>query len=282
MTVTIAPRRIDESEVSWIYRTRNYISHYDARKIYFSFFSEDKDKDKDKEVPPPSKNLWQNASNDTEKRDVLLTALISAPDFYTKDIILDYIKTPETRNLGVALAICDEYFEIVIRFASNDEIIFYLENNQLNDNQVAFIKDPALLKDLMHRIVDTKKVMYTKLVTNFHKIISEPSFEHNEIIDSNFVKKYIEHAHLYAKDEFLEYILVNFKHLHPTMNRMDCLAWDPFTRSRRYTHWLNACNKMNVLLECYKKITPIDGNVSSNMEYIEQYVKYIKIYGGRF
>lgn len=278
ITATIVPRETCESNVVWIYKTRKYISHFDARKMYFLSFSGDKDKD----VPPPDISLWAQANDAPENSDILLTALISAPMVFSKQKISDYMMSPETRDLGVALAICNEHFEELLKVASNDEIILYLENNNLNEDQLSTVNDILLLKAIMNRIIDKKKVIFTILINNFYRIITQGSFSFSDIFNAEFIAKYIEHASLSYKNDFLEYLLINYPHIHPVMETMYCLYWDPFTRSRRFSHWLNVCSKMNELSRCYEKIPHINDTIKRNAEYIKEYNRYIEVYGGRY
>lgn len=118
-------------------------------------------------------------------------------------------------------------------------------------------------------------------MSNFYRIITQSSFDGSHIFDTEFIAKYIEHARLSNNDHFLEYLLVNFPHIHPVMDTMDCLSWDPFTRSRRYPHWLNVCYKMNELFRCYVSVPHVSDVIKCNAAYIEKYNKYIEVYGRR-
>ncbi|ENC6432636.1 hypothetical protein ABKX88_000805 [Aeromonas veronii] len=277
VTAVVVPRNQCASDVEWIYKTRMYISHFDARKIYFLSFSGDKNED----VPPPDASTWASINKEIEQKDILLTALISAPTYFGKESIISYIKNPITKDLGIALAISESLFDEIISVANHDEIILYLENNNLVEEQLPLVNDTSLLNAIMNRITDKKKVMYTTLLNNFYRIVTHEQFSKSDIFNEAFISKYIEHASLYSKDALLEYLLINFRDIHPVMSTMDCLSWDPFTRSRRYSHWLRVCTRMNELSRYYMSINQDNDTIRKNAEHLKMYNEYILKYGGR-
>lgn len=85
------PRDLDESEVSWIYKTRKYISIFQARDIYNIKYGVG-------DYQKINTTKWCEAINESEtESELLLTALYSAPIYDADDVLyymdIDNLKT---------------------------------------------------------------------------------------------------------------------------------------------------------------------------------------------
>jgi hypothetical protein len=186
-----------------------------------------------------------------------------------------YLNEDVTRNFGIALAIEFRMLEKIIKIADDADIFLYLTEYSLNEEEIILIIESGLMEKLSIRLIDTSKVMYTTLVENFEKLLK---VDDSGVIDSNFISGYIAHSSFYGGNPLLKYILETFTDLHPLFGNLDCLAWDPFTKSRRYPHWLKVSNRMDEISKYYQDINSESGNVNDNKEYVNSYLEFKSLY----
>ena len=179
----IVPRNKDETDLSWLLNTRKYLRSFEAARMYKEILGR-------KDIDQVSIDDWVKAKNLDTNRDIFLSIYTSAPD-YTHSHIATYLANAETKDLGLALAIEFEKFEQFYRSGVEiSELIIYLENNILNENEVNFIKDNnEIIENIFNRIIDNQKIMYHNLLKNFFMIIKNSGLDNLSII---FTKKKIQ------------------------------------------------------------------------------------------
>lgn len=163
--------------------------------------------------------------------------------------------------------------------AEDSDIFLYLTEYSLNSEELSLIIKSGIMDMLSKRIIDRSKVMYTTLIVNFEKLLR---INDCGVIDSNFISGYIEHANFYGGNSLLKYILEEYTDSHPSFGDLDCLAWNPFTKSRRHTHWLKVSNRMNEISKYYQEVNSEAKSFNENKQYISQYLKFRSIYSEAF
>ncbi|MEZ9203656.1 hypothetical protein AB4151_14830 [Vibrio splendidus] len=270
--IAYIPRDLDESEVSWIYKTRKYISIFQAREIYDIKYGVS-------DYQKITATKYCEAIDGSES-ELLLTALYSAPLYDVNDII-DYINIDSLKSLALALAIEFNKFDIVVKYGDESDVILYLENVIIDDNDIKLLddNDDKTLVAISSRIVDGNKVRYNLLMNNFTNILKAYKQKYSFIINQKYIRTYIENSKIYSDDKCLEFILESYPDVHPDFKILDSLSWDPFTKSRRFSHWLNVKNRMDELSRYYFDISGKSEIITSNKEYISDYSEFISKFG---
>lgn len=267
VSLSIVPRTKDMNDVAWLLKTRRYISKYDVYDAYKSIYG----------VEPegiPTAEEIAKVFEEGEDRDVKITVKIVS-HYFEKSCVAEYLSEEATKELGVALAIEFRMLKPIIGTAEDSDIFLYLTEYLLNDGEISLIIKNGVMEKLSKRIIDKSKVMYTTLIKNFEKLLK---INDCGVIGSSFISGYIEHASFYGGNELLKYILEEFVDLHPLFENLDCLAWDPFTKSRRYSHWLNVVNRMNEISRYYQEVSGAANNINDNKHYISEYIRFGAIY----
>lgn len=267
ISLPIVPRTKDMNEVAWLLKTRRYISKYDVYNVYKSVYKVEP------EGIPTTNEMIEVLTND-ENKDIKVTVKIVSHDF-NEERIEEYLNVEATRPLGIALAIEFRMLKQIINLAEDSDIFLYLTEYILNEEEISLIIESGIMKKLSMRVIDKNQVMYTTLVDNFEKLLKTNDCN---VIDCNFISRYIEHASFYEKNRLLEYILKEYTDFHPLFKNLDCLAWDPFTKSRRYSHWLEVTNRMNEISSYYLEIRGRNENIDDNKDYIGEFIKFMNIF----
>jgi hypothetical protein len=267
ISLSVIPRTNDMNDVSWLLKTRKYISKYDVYDAYKSIY----------EMEPegiPTTEEMVEVFEECDEREARITVKIVSHHF-EEGCVEEYLKEGATRKLGIALAIEFRMLRKIIDIADDSDIFLYLTEYSLNEEELSLIIKDELLKKLSERLIDKRKVMYTRLTENFEKLLK---LNDCVVIDSNFISGYIEHASFYSGNQLLKYILVKFTDSHPLFEGLDFLAWDPFTKSRRYSHWLKVSSRMDELSKYYQEINCETNIINDNRLYISEYLKFRSIY----
>lgn len=267
----IVPRKENESDLSWIVNTRKYLRYFEARSMYRQILGREN-------VDKVNVRDWVKANGlDKDKdRDVILSIFISAPDYDSTDI-LSYLANPETKELGLALAVeFEDFKKFYSAGVSLSDLILYLENNILDEDDLGLIKnDESLIGGLFSRIVDKEQVMFHNLVKNLLHILQVTELQDlSDIVSSKNIGLYIEHGNYYNHDEFLEFLLKNYPDRHPMFNRLHFMQWDPFNRSRFFSNWLRA---KSICFEISRYYIDIDSNnetFQANKEFLQGFLRY--------
>lgn len=272
VSAAILPRHSDD-DASWIFKSRKYIYPYDlldaAKKIYPN----------KEEFKPLSLTEWdkQFHPDDTEElRDILITINSILPIF-TEENINDYLKHNSTKPLGLALAIENRLLDKVIAYGNTNQLFLFLEEFDINQEEIKLLENKDIIDKISDRIVDKNKVMYSQIVSNYLRILAKnPNIE----VTSDFIKKYIEHAHFYgdAPNKLLQYLLFTQKK-HPRFSEISSLFWDPYTKSRKYSSWLESIRRMDDISMYYKKINDEKiENFHENLLYLNLYLEFKEDY----
>lgn len=270
----IIPKNCNETELAWLVETRKYIQRFQARQMYKELLLKSP-------IQKVSPEEWIAAKNKEADRNIYLTIYIAAPDYDNNDIT-HYLSNPETKDLGLALAIEFEDFEKFFRSdISLNQLIIYLENNILSDDDISLIKsDKEFIKGIFDRIIDKDKIMYHNLQNNFLNIIKECQVSLvSDILTSKKIATYIEHANFYNSDELLKYILTYFSDNHPDFSKQHFMHWDSFTRSRYFSKWLKSKGILCEISKYYLDLPPANECIKSNQDYIKKFLEYKNIIG---
>lgn len=268
---SIVPRTEDLSEVDWFFKTRKYISKYGLYDAYKTIYN----------VEPegiPTINEMVEALADDENRDIKVTLKIVSHEF-DKIFIEEYLKVEPIRNLGIALAIEFRMLAQIINLAEDSDIFLYLTEYTLNEEELSLVIQSGIMEDLSKRIIDKSQVMYTTLVDNFEKLLK---IDDCGVIDCNFISRYIEHSNFYNENIFLKYILESYTDVHPLFKNLYYLKWDPFTKSRSYSHWLRVVARMNEISSYYLEISQTTENIDDNKYYISEFIKFRNIFSDTY
>lgn len=267
ISLSIVPRTKDMSEVDWFLKTRNYISKYGLYDAYKTIYN----------VEPegiPTVNEMVEVLSDDEDRDIKVTLKIVSHEF-DKRCIEEYLNVEPTKKLGIALAIELRMLMHIINLAEDSDIFLYLTEYTLNGEELSLIIQSGLMKNLSKRIIDKSQVMYTTLVDNFEKLLK---VDDCGVIDCDFISGYIEHSNFYGENKLLKYILESYTDVHPLFKNLYCLKWDPFTKSRSYSHWLKVVNRMNDISRYYLNISGKTNNINDNRHYVSEFMKFRTIF----
>ena len=265
--VTVVPRTKDITDVSWLLKTRRYIPHYDAYQAYKLIYGSEP-------MGQPSVDEWSKIIACDVDRDVRITANIVAHDFNV-ECVKEYLEYAPTKDIGIALAIEFRMLKDIVSIAEESDIILYLTEHILDDTESSLILESGLLKSIARRVIDKCQTMYTTLINNFATLLK---LSDGSVISEKFIIGYLEHANFFNGDPLLRYIFEKFPTAHPLLRKLDCLAWDPFTKSRRFSHWLRVCQRMDELSKYYLELDFLSKNIRENKAYINSYLKFSKIY----
>ncbi|MGQ9375231.1 hypothetical protein ACUM6W_15540 [Acinetobacter tandoii] len=266
---SIVPRKENETDLSWILNTRKYLRYFEARSMYQNILAREV-------VEKVTSEDWIKAKNLQKDRDIILSLFISAPDYDHTDINT-YLAAPETKELGLALAIEFEDFKSFHSVGLTlPNLILYLENNILNQEELNLIKnDEDIIRGLFKRVVDKDKIMFHNLVKNLLNIFKTSTLANlSDIVTSKNIGLYIEHGNYYNHDEFLEFLLKNFPEKHPLFQKQYFMQWDSFTKSRFFSKWLRA---KSICLEISRYYMDIDSNnetFQENKEFLQGFLRY--------
>jgi hypothetical protein len=267
LSASILPRQKDATDASWIYESRKYIHPSDCIRSLTKAYG------KPVRILAPTIKKWgEFLTKDDFSRQFLMTVYSVVPDFTDSDIST-YLSSQQSISLGVALSIETRKLENVLKYGEPADLCLYVEEHNLSDNEIkAISSNTALMKTLYERLLDEKKVMYTKLVANFHRLLQNSRFQ----IEEKFIENYISRTLSYNKDTaFLEFLLKGYPTVHPFLSKMDSLSWDPYSKSRRYSHWLESINRMKTLSEIYSKNADIQNHChKANLDYIALFNKF--------
>jgi len=269
VSLSVVPRTKDMNDVSWLFKTRKYISKYDVYDAYKSIYGTEP------EGAPTTEEMVKVFKESEEKEAKITVKIVS--HYFEKDCVEKYLNESATRVLGIALAIEFRMLEKIVKIADDSDIFLYLTEYSLNEEEIYLIIENGLMGKLSLRIINKSKVMYTTLTENFEKLLKVNDCG---VINSNFISGYIEHASFYGVNPLLKYILERFTGSHPLFKDLDCLAWDPFTKSRRYSHWLKVSSRMDELSKYYQEISSETDTVNNNnnRQYINEYLKFRSLY----
>jgi len=267
ITLSVVPRTNNMNETCWLFKTRRYISKYDAFESYKLIHG------KQPEGLPTAKDLAKVFEIDEDKEARITVEVVSYE--FEPACVEQYLKNDLTRSFGIALAIEFRMLKEIVGIADKFDIFLYLEEHSLSTAELSVIIKSGIMHDLSKRIIDKNKVMYTTLIDNFTKLLK---IDDCGVINESFVTRYIEHASFYNDNPLLVYILDEFPSSHPIFEGLDCLAWDPFTKSRRFSHWLKVSNRMDELAKYYLNIKSEAENINANKKYIDNYLKFKAIY----
>ena len=222
VSASILPRQKDDTDASWIYKSRKYIHPSDC------IGSLTKAHGKPAKIVAPTIKKWTKfLSKDDFSRQFLMTVYSVVPDFTESDIS-NYLSCHQTLSLGVALSIETRKLENVLKYGEPADLCLYVEEYNLSDNEINVISsNAASMQTIYNRLLDKEKVMYTILVTNFHLLLQHSHFP----VEAKFVENYISRTLSYNKDTaFLEFLLKNYPTAHPDFSQMDSLSWDPYSK----------------------------------------------------
>jgi hypothetical protein len=269
--VPIYPRSQCSSSVDWVIKTLNYIGQWEYYEYENKIFNGN-------QILPllPEKINQLNLIEDSKIRDAALTAHLIFPEYGT-EIIEQLLQNDDSRDFGIALSIQKGLIKNILDFGEMPSIILLLTEQQLCDQDLAHFQDLDLIKRISDQVVDSKQTMYTTLLVNLGKILSNIGYA---VIDRKFISKYLNRG-LFLQgsvDSFLKNILENTVENHPKFSELDCLAWDPFTKSRRYSHWLNSISRMDQLIQYYREIPECCKCNQDNIDYICKYEKFKSVY----
>ncbi len=267
LSLSVVPRREDMNDVSWLLSTRKYISRYSVLDAYKLIYNTEPN-------GLPTVEEMVSVFNENEQKEAKITVKIVSHSF-DSSCVDKFINENATKDFGIALAIEFRMLNKIVDIADDADIFLYLTEYTLNKEEIPLISENGLMSKLALRIIDKSKVMYTTLASNFETLLIANKCD---AISLSFISRYIEHAHLYGGDSLLQYILESYKSSHPLFEELDCLAWDPFTMSRRYRHWLNVINRMDELSTYYFDISGDDYNIIKNKQYINKYLKFRSLY----
>lgn len=267
--VSIVPRKEDETDLSWILNTRKYLRYFEARSMYMQLLDK-------KEVEKVSLHNWIKAKALKENRDIILSAFISAPEYDSEDVAV-YLTHPESKELGLALAIEFEDFQSFYRAGLTlPNLILYLENNILNEEDLKLINnDESVIRGVFSRVVDKEQVMFHNLVKNLFNIFKTSILENiSDIVTPKNISLYIEHGNYYNHDEFLEFLLRQFPEKHPLFEKQYFMQWDSFTKSRFFSKWLRAKEIFSEISEYYVSIESDNEILKANKEFVQSFLRY--------
>lgn len=267
LSLPVVPHKKNETNVSWLYETRRYISRYDVSKEYKLMFGSEPE-------GVPSAEELEEIFKYQEDRDVRVTVKIVSHSF-NESCIRGYLENEVTKDFGIALAIEFRRMEEIIDIADYSDIFLYMTEYPLTDAEMSLVFKRGVLKQLALRLIDKSKVMYTTLLGNFERLLK---LDDCEVVDDNFVRNYIEHASFYNGNPLLQYVLERFPDSHPLFEDMDCLAWDPFTMSRRFSHWLTVSGRMDEVSKYYLTLGHTGKNFTNNSMYIDSYLRFKEVY----
>ncbi|TMO03133.1 hypothetical protein [Pseudoalteromonas sp. S558] len=267
ISLPVVPRTKDMNDVSWLLKTRKYISKYDVFDAYKLIYNTEP-----KGLPTIEEMV--NVFKENEQKEAKITVKIVSHSF-DKDCVEKYLNENATRVFGIALAIEFRMLDKIVNIADDSDIFLYLTEYSLDEEETSLIIKNGLMEKLSLRIIDKSKVMYTTLADNFEKLLR---VNECDVINLSFISRYIEHAHFYGGNSLLQYILERYKSSHPLFEKLDCLAWDPFTMSRRHRHWLTVVNRMDELSKYYLEINDEGENIIKNRQYINEYLKFKTLY----
>ncbi|PVU64933.1 hypothetical protein C9E85_15650 [Plesiomonas shigelloides] len=253
--------------VSWLYETRRYISRYDVREQYKLIFGTEP-----KGIP--SVEELEVVFKEQEERDVRITVKIVSHHF-DESCIKGYLDSEVTKDFGIALAIEFRKMEEIIELADSSDLFLYMTEYPLTVEELSLVAKRGILKELAQRLIEKNKVMYTTLQGNFEQLLK---LDDCNVVDENFIRGYIEHANYYSGNPLLQYILEQFPDSHPLFEDMDSLAWDPFTMSRRFSHWLTVSRRMDELSKYYLTLDHVGERFSKNSNFIKNYLRFKEVY----
>ncbi|MEQ1106727.1 hypothetical protein [Acinetobacter seifertii] len=270
-SISIVPRKENETDLSWIFNTRKYLRYFEARSMYKNILGRET-------IEKVNLQDWIGAKSLQTDRDIVLSSFISAPDYNSTDI-LTYLANTETKDLGLALAIEFEDFKSFHSAGVTlPNLILYLENNILNEDQLNLIKnDESIIRGLFARVVDKDQVMFHNLVKNLLNIFKFSDLENlSDIVTSKNISLYIEHGNYYNHDEFLEFLLRNYPNNHPSFQKQYFMQWDPFTKSRFFPKWLRAKSICLELSKYYMDIESNSENLKGNQKFLQSFLEYLQ------
>lgn len=267
ISLPLVPRTENMNDVLWLFNTRKYISRFDVYSAYKSFF------DKEPDGIPTAEEMI-NVFESSEPNEAKITVKIVSHSF-EKASVDKYLNEEATKYFGIALAIEYRMLDKIIEIADDSDIFLYLTEYSLNQEELLLINKSGLIENISKRLIDKNQVMFTTLLENFEKLLKASD---GRVINSDFVSRYIEHASFYNKNTLLKYIFEEFTDSHPSLEKLYSLAWDPFTKSRRFSHWLNVCNRMDDVSTYYLEIASENKVIKENKQYIEAYLKFKAVY----
>lgn len=259
------PRSHFNNETTWIYNTRKYISRYETYGLFSNIFG----------GIDRSENTLEllDAISDTDPiKDIKLTYIYT--NFEGIQDIDSLLKNEPTKSFGIALSIETRQLENAIQHYTDDDFFLYLMEYKLSQKEMELFENKGFMGKLISRVIDKKKIMYTMLVNNLFSYLKQIESLPSSI-NETFITKYIEYGHFYTFDDFLYYLLLNNSNIHPLFSEMDCLSWDPFKKSRRYSEWLDSCSKLDYLIKFYLDIDSHEVNIVNNKNFLLHYCQYI-------
>jgi hypothetical protein len=267
ISLSMVPRTKNMNDVAWLFKTRKYISKYDVFDAYKSIYGAEPE-------GVPTAEEMAKVFEESEEKEAKVIVKVVSHDF-EKCCVKEYLNNSMTKMFGIALAIEFRMLEEIIAIADDSDIFLYLTEYSLNQEEISLFLESDLMHKLSLRIIDKSKVMYTTLTENFEKLLK---VNDSSVINSSFIAGYIEHSSFYGGNPLLKYILERFTESHPLFKDCPALAWDPFTKSRYYSHWLKVSNRMNELSKYYQEINSGTNNINNNKQYISNYLKFMSIY----
>lgn len=265
--IGIYKKNRNESLTSWILNTRRYVHPYETRKYYSNLFGDIKKEDN-------TLLLLPKLNKDSRFYYHQLAYIYTNYD--CDNSIKDILDNELTKSFGVVLAIERKLLSEYINYFTDEEILLYLENNDMTDNDFNSLFGVNFVDKLSRRIIDAKKVMYTRLVDNLYIYIKKCQTLPKEI-DENFVKGYIEHVSIYNDDIFLRYLLSNYDNIHPSFNKIYDLQWDPFKKSRVFPDWLKAIDILDFLVGFYPQLKVDNERIQENQYFLNKYMNYMNL-----
>lgn len=265
--VPLVPRTENMNDVLWLFNTRKYISKFGVYSAYKAFFDKEPD-------GTPTIEEMVNVFESSEENEAKITVKIVSHHF-EKSIVNKYLNEEATKHFGIALAIEYRMLGEIIEIADDSDIFLYLTEYSLNQEELLLIDKNGLIENISKRLIDKNLVMFTTLLENFEKLLKASD---GKVINSDFISHYIGHASFYNTNTLLQYIFEEFTDSHPSLKKLGSLAWDPFTKSRHFSHWLNVCNRMDDISRYYLEIDSQNKVIKENKQYIEAYLKFKAIY----
>lgn len=263
ISLHLVPRTENMNDVLWLFNTRKYISRFDVYNAYKSFF------DKEPDGIPTAEEMI-NVFESSEENEAKVTVKIASHNF-EKSSVDKYLNEEATKYFGIALAIEYRMLGKIIEIADDSDIFLYLTEYSLNQEELLLISNSGLIEKISKRLINKNLVMFTTLLENFEKLLKASD---GRVINSDFISRYIDHASFYNRNTLLRYIFEEFTDSHPSLEKLDSLAWDPFTKSRRFRHWLNVCYRMDDISRYYLEIDSENEVIKENKQYIEAYLKF--------
>ncbi|NAW90822.1 MULTISPECIES: hypothetical protein [unclassified Vibrio] len=267
ISLPLVPRTDKMNNVLWLFNTRKYISRFDVYSAYKAFFDKEPD-------GTPTVEEMVNVFESSEENEAKITVKIVSHNFERASVD-KYLNEEATKYFGIALAIEYRMLDKIIKIADDSDVFLYLTEYSLNQEELLLIDKNGLIEKISKRLVDKKLVMFTTLLENFEKLLKASD---GKVINSDFVSRYIDHASFYNENTLLKYIFEKFTDSHPSLEKLDSLSWDPFTKSRRFSHWLNVCNRMDDISRYYLEIESENEVIKENKRYIKAYLEFKGVY----